>query len=357
MKSVFLDDCVMQKNMPASAGSRALDSFVSLIDSEAAARLVNNGYTIAGRVKGCEFGFSDVFSNELEAFDIVKQIAEGRACFGLVNDVFGFYGMRAAESNLFCIRPTYGRVSRYGLIQSVPSTDQLGIICDDISGGFEALSVISGRDEKDGAMFKEIPRGLHVPREKITVGVPEEILKNASADAQRAARGFIKKFDATNIEIIYFNQMKHVIYILSCAELSASLARYDGLNFGYASKDGEGLEDLYVKSRSEAFGLCVKLALIVGAAVLSAENYARHYEKAMRIRRLIKQSLDFAGYDAVILPGAINGCAYENLSLGAVSRLAGLPAVSFNYDGIGLQLIGGVNNEDLLFEILKRGLA
>jgi aspartyl-tRNA(Asn)/glutamyl-tRNA(Gln) amidotransferase subunit A len=124
------------------------------------------------------------------------------------------------------------------------------------------------------------------------------------------------------------------------------------VKFGYRAPGAENLESLYVKTRTEAFGMEAKLAAMMGAAVLSAENYAPYYEKAMKIRRLLKMSLNFEDYDVMVLPAAINGGAYENLGLYALANLCGLPSVSFSYKGCGLQLVAGVKDESALLTAL-----
>jgi len=224
--------------------------------------------------------------------------------------------------------------------------DQIGVVCNDLTDGFRLLSRIAGRDDKDGAMFPEKGYDYFKPAGAIKIGAPVQIINKTGDKSRAAINEFIKHFDTVEIKIEYFDMAKQVMYILSSAEIYGNVGRYDGIKFGYRA-ECKNLDELYYKTRS-GFGLDVKTAAITGAMVLSTDNFVRYYEKAMRVRRLIKESLTFDTYDVVVLPCAVDGGPYENLSLYALAPLAGLPSVSFNYMGSGIQLIAGVKNEHLL---------
>ena len=159
---------------------------------------------------------------------------------------------------------------------------------------------------------------------------------------------FIKEFSSTDIDLEYFDLYSQVMYILSSAEISNNLSRYDGIKFGYRASGYTDIDDLYTKTRSEGFGLDAKLTAIMGAVVLSKDHYGPYYEKAMKIRRLIKESINFDTYKVIVLPCRISDDPYENLA-SIHLLLAGLLSVSFSYKGHGIQLVAGVKKENLLY--------
>ena len=285
---VILEDSIMQKGIPATVGSKMLENFIAPFDATVVTRLKENNIEITGRTKMSDFGLSG-----------------GETCgLTLCNDLFGTY----RRAGICYIHPTYGTVSRYGLIPLAPSMDQIGVACKDLYEGFDLLSKIAGNDPNDGAMFPEKKYEYKVSDKKIKIA-GSEVLK-------------------------YTDVYEQVMAILSCAEISNNLTRYDGIKFGYRTQNYKNLNDLYINTRSEAFGLQAKLVSIMGAVVLSRDNYSAYYEKAMKIRRLIKQSLRFDEYDVIELP-----TGYEMLA-----QLTGLPSISFN----GIQLIADVRNENAL---------
>lgn len=335
---VALEDCIMQKDMPITVGSKILDGFVSPVNATIVNRLMDSGYEIAGKTAMDEFCVPSFFDESGEALDAIQVVSEGRAQYALSNDVFGKYRKQAAENGCCYIRPTYGTVSRFGLVQSVSSMDQIGVVCKNLSDGFALLSKIAGRDSKDGAMFSEENYSYAASVKDIRVGVPKSL----------SDFGLAENFRTVDIELEYFDVYRQVMYILCCAELGNNISRYDGIKFGYRAPDFRGINDLYTKTRSEGFGANVKLAAIMGAMVLSQDWYTPYYEKAMKIRRLIKESLRFDDYDVIAMPCQISENPYENLSLFAPAALAGLPSVSFPHNGKGIQLIANVKREDLL---------
>jgi len=382
--SAALEDSIMHKGRPVTAGSKILENFVSPLDATVVTKLEAAGITILGKTKMDEFGASGLFGNmEPGAPDsefrsgAVSAVAEGDATFALCNDYTGAVSQEAAAHNLCYIHPTYGSVSRYGLIHAVPSMDQIGIVCKTPADGLYALSVISGHDPKDGAMFSgsgkwKVESGkLTMSSGRVRVGVPVNVLAWVS-DAS-AVLEFAKGFDTVDFDLGYFDVYAQVMQILCSAELSNNTTRYDGIKFGYRAEGYRNLHELYTKSRTEAFGADVKLASIIGSMVLSQENYLRYYDKAMRIRRLIKESLEFDKYDVIIMPTAKQGdakqgdgssawlhqadepspCLAASLCFSALPRLCGLPAVTVPFKGGGITLIGDSNCENVLFSALE----
>ena len=347
--AIALEDSIMVKDSLTTAGSKILENFIAPFNATVVDRLQNSNKDISGKTRMKEFGISGIMENNQNSLSGSAEALNGNAvsCC-LCNDLFGQYRREAAENNLCYIHPTYGTVSRYGLIPLAPSMDQIGVLCKDISQGFSVLSVIAGNDPKDGAMFPERNYTYTNTLKKIKIGIPSNIVNQTDIKTRAAINDFSKKFVNTEFNFDFFDVCKQTMYILSCAEISNNISRYDGIKFGYRSPDFIDLENLYIKTRTEALGIETKLAAIMGSMVLSAGQYQPYYEKAMKIRRLIKEALRFDSYDAIILPASMGSNLYENLSLYAIAVLAGLPSVSLSYNGCGIQLIANVKNENAL---------
>ncbi|MCL2376852.1 MAG: amidase family protein [Defluviitaleaceae bacterium] len=339
--TVFLEDSIMQKDTLVTAGSKMLENFVSPFDATVVKRLSESQFSLAGRVIMDEFGIPSLIFEGNEPLGAVKAVADGTASHALCNDLFGKYRKQATENGCCYIHPTYGTVSRFGLIPLASSMDQIGVVCKNLHDGFALLSQIAGKDPRDGAMFPEESYNYAPTSKNIRIGIPKfvniETIEN-----------FAKNFQTIDIELAHFEAYKQVMYILSCAEISNNISRYDGVKFGHRATSFRGLDDLYIKTRSEGFGADVKLTAIMGTMMLSQKQYAPYYEKAMKIRRLIKESLKFDTYDIIAMPCKISDDPYENLALYALPTLAGLPAVSFAHKGCGIQLIANTKCESAL---------
>jgi len=343
-----LEDSIMHRGRPVTAGSKIIENFISPLDATVVTRLETAGITILGKTKMGEFGAAGLFSAASGHISgAVSAVADGLARFALCNDYTGAVGEMAAAGGLYYIHPTYGTVSRYGLIPAVPSMDQIGIVCKTLSDGFRALDIISGHDPNDGAMYPaaaspdEKTENNNRQSTQIRLGVPVNVT-GRDQDAA-AVKEFAKNCSAVDFELKHFGLFAQVMQILCGAELSNNISRYDGIKFGYRAEGYRDLPGLYKKTRTEAFGPDAKLAAITGAMVLTQENYTRYYDKAMRIRRLISESLDFDKYDAIIMP---------SLELQALPRLCGLPAVTMPYAGGGITLIADRRREDILMSAI-----
>lgn len=360
---VFIEDSIMQKNEPATAGSKVLAGFQSPFDAAVVEKLDGAGVKIEKRLMMDEFGIDDLFSDDDVTLAAIREAAADKDVCVLCSDIFGKVRRQAALHGLSYIRPTYGTVSRYGLIPAAASMDQIGIVCSDAGKGFEILAAIAGIDERDGAMAgcfhvshnKSMADRSHVPDNKampktLKVAIPE----NVWGEADAGISGDLGKiFDLVPITLDYFDAYHQVLCILSMAEISNNTNRYDGIKFGYRSPDSKSLNELYLNTRSEGFTLNTKLAIIIGAYVLAHDNYLDYYEKAMKIRRLVKESVTFDAYDVIALPVQMKGKPkYEQSALYALTALAGLPSLTVPFGDAGIQFVAGTMGEDILAGIM-----
>ena len=359
---VAFEDCIMQKGTPTTAGSEILDGFNAPFDAAVIEKLNEAKIPLTGTVSMSEFGLakSDTIEDLTSVSGVnkaVRAVASGQTEYALCNDVFGKICCLAPFNGLACIRPTYGTVSRYGLIPSVSSMEQIGIVCKNPSDGYRLLSVIAGNDSRDGAMFPETSYAYKPCNENIKIAIPDNVW-GGNEDDGKIVPMLESKFSASRIELKYFDCYSQVLHILGYAELCNNTNRYDGVKFGHRTEKSGGINDMYINTRSEAFTLETKLAIITGAMVLSQDYYEKYYEKAMKIRRLIKDSLDFGAYDVIALPIRSGGTPYEQSAWYALPALAGLPSLSVPLGhNLGVLLIADVKNENALWgawEVLSR---
>ncbi|MCL1843596.1 MAG: amidase family protein [Defluviitaleaceae bacterium] len=337
--TVVLEDVIMQKGLKVRAGSKILEGFVSPFTATVDQKL-SGKYEITGRVETNEFcigGYYDS-SEEEKNFCAIDAVKSGSAEFALCNDIFGNYRRFSPKAGCCYIHPTYGTVSRLGLVPITQSMDSIGVLCKNIADGLTLLAQIAGNDPKDGAMFPEISYDYAASAGKIRIGIPQNVFASAEKTTSDAANSLAAEFEKTNIKLEYFDVYSQVMSILTSAEICNNISRYDGIKYGYRAEDFRGVEDLYVKTRTQGLGADAKLAAILGCLVLSQDFYDRYYNKAMKIRRLIKDSLRFDSYDLIVLPCCVAG---------ELAALAGLPACSFLYKGAGIQLIANVRQEHL----------
>lgn len=267
------------------------------------------------------------------------------------------------------MKPTYGRVSRYGLVAFASSLDQIGPVTRDVTDAAHLLQVIAGHDEYDStSSASEVPDFAGALREDVKglkIGVPKEFfVKGMDAEVEASVRGAIKKFeelgaDVQEISLPHTEYAISVYYLIAPAEAATNLERYDGVSYG-ARVDGADVVEMMTKTRSEKFGEEVKRRILIGNYALSAGYYDAYYLKALKVRRLIKEDYDkaFQSVDVIVAPTAPTP-AYK---IGAMTNdplkmylqdvytvplnLAGLPGISLpcGYSGskmpIGLQIIG-----------------
>lgn len=371
--TIALDDMILTKTMPTSAGSKMLDGYQGLFDADIIARLETAGYAIGGKVNVGEFSIDLLGETSYygtctdENGDLTAAVAEvvksGEVKAVVSLDVNGMPRRAAALAGTVFVKPTYGTVSRYGTIPVACSGETVGVMAKSTADCREVLGHLVGHDDKDGTSLSEAEcaqvKTSAAPVKKVAV---LQSLVDAADDATKAKINAVcDTLKANGIEI---TAVKDPIYkaanpawaALLCAELCNNVSRYDGIKFGYRTPNYTNIDELYVNSRTEAFGLLLKTAILYGSDVLSTENYMRVYDKALRIRRVICDAFAalFAQYDAVLLP-ACSKTAYKPDAVNtytvmdealftAPAAISGLPVVVAG----GVQLMGKAFSEDSL---------
>lgn len=300
---------------------------------------------------------------------VASAVAGDIAAFGLGSDTGGSIRQPASFCGIVGLKPTYGAVSRYGLVAYASSLDQIGPITKTVEDAAIIYDNISVYDEKDSTCLgnRSAPAADSLKNDikGMRIGIAREYLEGIRDDVKESVLAAAKKYEEMGAEIVYFNlpALKFalpVYYILACAEASSNLGRYDGIRFGYKTEHYEGTHDMICKTRSEGFGDEVKRRILLGTYVLSAGYYDAYYKKAQNLRGTIIKAFDdaFKNVDVILAP-TVPMTAFKTgkATLDPVEtyltdictvpiNIAGLPSVSvpcgFNSKGmpIGMQLIG-----------------
>lgn len=383
---VAIKDNMCTKDMLTTCSSKILYNFVPTYSSEAVKKLEEAGAVIIGKTNMDEFAMGS--TTETSAFGETKNPwnlehvpggSSGGSCavvaaeevpYALGSDTGGSIRQPSSFCGVTGIKPTYGTVSRYGLIAYGSSLDQIGPIAKDVTDCATILETIASYDSKDSTSVKrddtnftealvDDVKGLRIgiPRDYFEEGLDSEVKKAVldAAEKLKEKGAIVEEFDLGLVEYAI-----PAYYVIACAEASSNLARFDGVKYGYRAKEYEGLHNMYKKSRSEGFGPEVKRRIMLGSFVLSSGYYDAYYLKALKVKALIKKSFDeaFSKYDVILGPVAPTtapklGESLKNpiqMYLGDIYtiavNLAGLPGISLpcgtDSKGlpIGLQLIG-----------------
>lgn len=381
---IGIKDNICYKNHKVSASSKILEGFESIFSATVVERLLAEDAVIIGRLNCDEFAMGS--SNENSAFGPVRNalnedyvpggssggsasaVAANLCTVALGSDTGGSIRQPASFTGTLGLKPTYGRVSRYGLIAYASSFDQIGPIANDINDIALVTEIMAGGDEYDStASSKPVPE--YAPNElggKLKIAYIKETLDSEGIDPEIKARieQLVNCLRADGHELIpvsfpYLDHMVPTYYVLSTAEASSNLARFDGVHYGYRAKDAEGVEETYVKSRTEGFGAEVKRRIMTGTFVLSHGYYDAYYTKAQKVRRLIQDRTNeiLSQNDFILLPTTPTTAFEINAVKDPIqmylqdiytvqANLSGNPAISLpigkhsNGMPFGLQLIG-----------------
>ncbi len=372
-KAVVLDDMILTKDMPTTAGSKMLEGYKSLFEATVVEKLASAGYEIAGKANVGEFAI-DVMG-ETSYFGAVKdekgnlslasaEILKNENVKAAIQlDANGAPRRAAATNGLVFVKPTYGTVSRYGIVPVACSGDCVGVMAKDAESCLEVLDVISGYDAKDGT---SLPEDMIAEESEIkSVAVVTAFDDSVDAEVKADVDAFVKELEGKGIEVKTVDgtgllAAKTAWNILMSAELCNNVSKYDGVKYGYRTADYTTIDELYTNSRTEAFGDLLKKAILFGSETLSDDNYMKMYDKAMRIRRVTVDYFDslFDSVDAVLMPAtskkayteeAVKGISYDENLYTAPASITGLPAVVAK----GVQLVGKVFSEKALLELVK----
>lgn len=383
---VAIKDNMCTEGMRTTCSSKILGNFIPTYTSEAVRNLEKAGAVIIGKTNMDEFAMGS--TTETSAYGVTKNpwntehvpggssggscaaVAAEECFFALGSDTGGSIRQPSSFCGVTGLKPTYGTVSRYGLIAYGSSLDQIGPVAKDVTDCAVILEAIASHDKKDSTSVErtdldftsalvEDVKGMKIgiPRDYFGEGIEPEV-KEAVLNAAKVLEekgAVVEEFDLSLVDYAI-----PAYYVIASAEASSNLARFDGIKYGYRTKEYEGLHNMYKKTRSEGFGAEVKRRIMLGSFVLSSGYYDAYYLKALRTKALIKQAFDkaFEKYDVILGPAAPTTAPKlgESLSdpikmyLGDIYtisvNLAGLPGISVpcGYDGkglpIGLQLIG-----------------
>jgi aspartyl-tRNA(Asn)/glutamyl-tRNA(Gln) amidotransferase subunit A len=348
---IALKDNICTMDLPTTCSSKMLQNYRSMFDSTVSARLKTQGALILGKTNMDEFGVSSEGGN-FAADSAAAAVAADCVPFSLSSDTGGSISKSASVHSLVGYRPSYGAVSRYGLIPLAGSFDQIGTLCRTVSDTAILAAVICGHDENDSKSnprfspdFSQINQ-FNLKGKKI--GVLEERLNDETDYSVKLYESL--GAESVNISIPSMDYVLPSYYAILYAEASSNLSRFDGIRFGHRSEKCEDIDSLYINSRTEGFGLGVKKAIILGTYILSAGNIDVYYKKACMLRKQIIDEIKeaFKLCDVIITPVKAESDTVP-------AALAGLPSVSMpcmqNSKGTpaNIQLMGNpFDDENLL---------
>jgi aspartyl-tRNA(Asn)/glutamyl-tRNA(Gln) amidotransferase subunit A len=397
---VAIKDNITYKNHKVSASSKILDGFTSLFTSTVVERLLTEDAIIIGRTSCDEFAMGS--SNENSAYGKVLNpiniktvpggssggsaaaVAAGLCHVAIGSDTGGSIRQPASFCGVVGLKPTYGRVSRWGLLSYASSFDQIGPITQTVEDAAIVLEVIAGADDFDSTVsqqpVKEYSSINLSETKKLKVAYIKDCLDSSGLDPEvkSASEKIIQqlKENGNVVEAVDFPFLEYLVpayYVLTTAEASSNLSRYDGVHYGYRSPNAVDLESTYKKSRSEGFGKEVKRRIMLGTFVLSAGYYDAYYSKAQKVRRLLRNKTFeiFKTYDIILTPSTPS-VAFEfgknstdpiQMYLEDIftvqANMVGVPAISIpagknkNNMPIGIQLMAKPFEENILLSLAK----
>ncbi|MEH2243487.1 Asp-tRNA(Asn)/Glu-tRNA(Gln) amidotransferase subunit GatA [Nostoc sp.] len=397
---IGIKDNLCTKGIPTTCASRILENFVPPYESTVTQKLADVGAVMVGKTNLDEFAMGS--STENSAYQVTANpwdlsrvpggssggsaaaVAAQECVVALGSDTGGSIRQPASFCGVVGMKPTYGLVSRYGLVAYASSLDQIGPFANSVEDAAILLSAIAGHDPKDSTSLKvAIPNYAaslkpdFKPRGQLKIGVIQETFgEGLDSVVEQAITKAVDELQGlgAEIQIISCPRFRYGLptyYIIAPSEASANLARYDGVKYGYRAPDADNLLSMYTRTRATGFGTEVKRRIMIGTYALSAGYYDAYYLKAQKVRTLIKQDFEraFGAVDVLVCPTSPTTAfkagekTTDPLSMYLTDlmtipvNLAGLPSLSLpcGFDDlglpIGLQLIGNVLREDQLFQV------
>ena len=372
--TVAVDDTLLVKGAQTAAGSRILQDFKPLFSAEAVTRLESKGYTVSGKTHTGEFGLDLVgeFSyygpqeNSLKGA-AAELVAQGAVEAALAVDMNGAPRRAAALSGVSFLKPTYGTVSRYGVVSCAASGEQVGVYAKSAAGVGKIMDIIAGHDEKDGTSLKQESYDYTIGAVAgKKVAIIKELLEKADKETQAKVKAMADALTAKGVVVEqisaqFFDAANTAWQILMTAETCNNVSRYDGVKYGHRAKEYKNIDELYVNSRTEGFNFLTKAVILYGSDVLSKNRYKDCYDKSLRVRRVMAEKLEalLGQYDALLTP-ACSKCAFESYSISeafmkvfdesvftAAANLTGMPAMVTG----GVQLLGKQFAESTLLSL------
>ncbi len=395
--AIAVKDNICTKDIQTTCGSHILHNYKAQYDATAVKKLNEAGAVIVGKTNMDEFAMGS--SNESSAFGICRNpwdtervpggssggsavaVASGVVRASLGSETGGSVRQPASLCGIVGLKPTYGRISRFGLVAFASSLDNIGIFGQTSEDVAKVLEVIAGRDANDSTSADvAVPNYLNELNNDISgkkIGVPRALFgEGLDEDVRNSVEKAIDNYKSLGAEIVdvelpHANYGIAVYYIIATAEASSNLARFDGVRYGFRAEDAKELREMYFKTREEGFGAEVKRRIMLGTYVLSSGYYDAYYSKAQKVRTLLKQDYQaaFAKCDAILTPTSpstafkIGEKSDDPLSMylsdiyTVSANLAGIPGISVPCGvsseklPIGVQLLGNTWSESLLLNL------
>lgn len=390
---ISIKDNISVKGMQNTCASKMLENYISPYNATVINKIEDNDLVIVGKTNLDEFAMgssteTSVYKKTRNPYDLERvpggssggsatSVSSGQTFLSLGSDTGGSIRQPASYCGILGFKPTYGSVSRYGLVAYSSSFDQIGPFSRTTEDMAAILSTIYGEDEMDATTvntnFSDYKSLLNVDTKKLKIALPKEYFSDeVSEDVRNSLTNCIKELEkvGATFKEISIPIVKYAIpayYSISCSESSSNLARFDGVKYGYRSEEYDSIEEMYINSRSEGFGDEVKRRIIMGSIILGSENEGKYYNNAKNFQRKIKSEFNaiFNEFDLILTP-TVPGTAFkfgENANplqmylqdiCTVTSNICGVPSISIpcgfdrNNLPIGLQLIGNDFRDDLL---------
>ena len=388
-----LKDNLCTSGVPTTCSSRMLQGFVPAYDATVTSRLYSEGAVLVGKGNLDEFAMGSSTENSAlfpthNPWDLERvpggssggpaaAVAAGECIFSVGSDTGGSIRQPAALCGVVGLKPTYGLVSRYGLVAFASSLDQIGPLTRDVADSALVLNAIAGHDPSDSTSLDsgvpDYTKALVSDIRGLRVGVPREyFIEGIQPGVESAVRSALNVFEGLGakveeVSLPYSPYAMAVYYIIAPSEASANLARYDGVKYGYSATDADTMWDALEKTRQNGFGAEVKRRIMLGTYALSAGYYDAYYLKAQKVRTLIRREIDemFGRFDVLVTPTTPSVAfklgekmddpvqMYLNDIFTQPANIAGIPAISLpcGMDGglpVGLQIMAGRLQEEKL---------